>query len=143
MAGAFQPASTTLKRTARLCERGRMVTGNTPAPIGGRQGRGKPKKSTRPLGNVPPIDTSAPEYLDFMERVLAAAIADRIRKGRTQFSDIASDGLGPIENGKVMRKEAATECIQLLKDARAALAENAEKYGFHPLESEEWHCDFR
>jgi hypothetical protein len=103
-----------------------MVTGNTPGPIGGRrgrQGRGKGHKSTRPLGNVPPIDTSAPEYLDFMERVLEAAIADRIRKGRKQFSDIAGDDLGPIENGKVMRKEAATKCIQLLKDARAALAD--------------------
>jgi hypothetical protein len=71
---------------------------------------------------VPPIDTSGPQYLAFMARVLEAAIADRIRKGKKQFSDIGSGELAPIENSKVMRKEAAARCIELLKDARAALA---------------------
>jgi D-alanyl-D-alanine carboxypeptidase len=99
-----------------------MLTGSSPGPVGGRQGGGKPHRSARPLGNVPPIDTSAPEYLDFIARVLKAATADRLRKGRKQFSDIAHGDLAPIENGKVMRKEAAARCIELLKDARAALA---------------------
>jgi hypothetical protein len=89
---------------------------------------GHPKKtSPHPVGNVPPIDTAAPEYLDFMARVLDAAIADRVRRGKKQFEDIGSGELLEIENGKVMRKEAAAQCIRLLKDARNALG--SEQWG--------------
>jgi hypothetical protein len=79
------------------------------------------KKSPHPAGSVQPIDTTAPEYLDFMARVFDAAIADRVRRGKKQFSDIPSGELAEVENGKVMRKEAAASCIQLLKDARESL----------------------
>jgi hypothetical protein len=60
--------------------------------------------------------------MEFRDRVLAAAIADRIRKGRAHFADVPPEGLAPIEHGKVMRTEAAVQCIKLLADARKALA---------------------
>jgi hypothetical protein len=77
-----------------------MVTGRSTGPIGGRAGSGETHRAARPLGNVPPIDTSGPQYLAFMARVLEAAIADRIRKGKKQFSDIGSGELAPIETAR-------------------------------------------
>jgi hypothetical protein len=94
-----------------------MALGNGSGHAGHHAG----KKSAHPAGSVPPIDTAAPEYLDFMARVFDAAVADRVRRGKKQFSDIPSEELMEVENGKVMRKEAAAKCIQLLKDARESL----------------------
>ncbi len=98
-----------------------MPTGKSPGPAGARAGSGVVKKAAQSLGSVPAIDTSAPEYLDFMARVLEAAIADRVQKGKKFFGEIPAADLVAVEKGKVMRSEAAGKCIQLLKDAREAL----------------------
>lgn len=100
-----------------------MAPGKSTSQGGHKHGQ----KSPHPVGNTPPIDTSAPEYLDFMARVFDAAIADRVRRGKKQFDDIPTAELSEVENGKMMRKEAATKCIQLLKDAREALG--SEQWG--------------
>jgi hypothetical protein len=68
------------------------------------------------------VNMSGPDYLDFRDRVLAAAIRDRHRKGRRFFNDISASELSPIEKGKAMRAEAAGKCIELLRAAREDLA---------------------
>jgi len=112
---------------AQPCELSGMPTGKSPGPAGTRAGSGQVEKANQSLGAAPAIDTSAPEYLEFMARVLEAAIADRVRKGRKFFSEVPSTELVAVEKGKVMRTEAAAQCIQLLKDAREALG--AEQWG--------------
>ncbi len=65
------------------------------------------------------IGTSSSEYLDFMARVLTAAIADRLGKGRRYF---------PGWRGTWLQQW---------------LSKRAKEYRFYALESEEWHWDYR
>lgn len=100
-----------------------MPTGRVPGPLEHSSSSGRVHKSARPHGSVHThIDTSSPESLDFMDRVLKAAIADRFGKGRQYFPEIDSGALAKVEKGKVMRTEAAAQCVKLLKAAREDLA---------------------
>jgi phosphatidylserine/phosphatidylglycerophosphate/cardiolipin synthase-like enzyme/LAS superfamily LD-carboxypeptidase LdcB len=61
------------------------------------------------------------DQLDFMRAVYARHVANSQAR-RTFIADVPADNLSAVENQQRLRTEAASNCVTLLADARAALA---------------------
>lgn len=115
-----------------------MVAGRTPGPLGVGNSSGQVTQSAAPLGvgnssgratppsasvgRAEPSSNREPTKDDFRRKVLAAAIAGRVRLGRKQFGAIPDNELATVEGGHRLRTAVAADFQKLMAAAREALA---------------------
>lgn len=99
-----------------------MPWGRVPGPIGLTFLSGQLATSLLPLGHGVPVPVAPTlSYHEFRDRVLAAAIQERIAQGRVYFPAVPTNELAKVE-GEQLRIEAAASCTQLLQAVRRDLA---------------------
>lgn len=102
-----------------------MPFGRLPGPLGLTDRSGHVDSFTAPLGlnhlNLSASSTDELTLTAFRKEVLAAAIADRVRKGRKYFPPIPEAEVTTVEGGHRLRKEVAQSFVQLITAARTDL----------------------
>jgi hypothetical protein len=117
--GASKSAGIGLAIGEASCEHRPMPTGRVPGPIGVTKTSGVARTTAASIGSAS-VERSREQ---FKKAVLQGQIRRKQSQGKTYVDAVPEDELDEVESGFKMRKEAARSCRDLLRAARAALAE--------------------